>query len=106
MAVKTKSPAKPGYMSTEFWAMVLIGIKTIGSHVGLSPEQVDQTVSSFPDLIGKLGDDPTSSIVLGAVVIVYTIIRGYLKKTKIIADARIEMSQTKKNPITVERDEV
>ena len=51
MAVQIKDPAKPGYMSTEFWGMAIYGLYTFGSKVGLSSEQVDQTVSSFSGLI-------------------------------------------------------
>jgi len=93
MAVLKKDPGKPGYMSTEFWGMVLFGLHTLGSKAGLSSEQVDQTVSSFSDLIDGLGDNPTQSIMLGLVVIAYTAIRGWLKKTQIVANAKIAMTK-------------
>ena len=49
--VKVKDPAKPGYMSTEFWAMAIYGLKSTGilSALGLSSGTVDSTVSSFSD---------------------------------------------------------
>jgi len=95
MAVQIKDPAKPGYMSTEFWAMIAVGLKTFGGKVGLSPEQVDETVSSFSGLLDGLGDNPITLIVFGVVVIVYTLVRGYLKKTEIIANARIAIEHDK-----------
>jgi len=95
MAVQIKDPAKPGYMSTEFWGMVLFGLHTFGSKAGLSSEQIDQTVSSFSGLIDGLGDNPTQSFMLGLVVIVYTLIRGYLKKTEIVANARMAIEHAK-----------
>jgi len=95
MAVQKKDPAKPGYMSTEFWGMVLFVLHTLGSKAGLSSEQVDQTVSSFSGLIDGLGDNPTQSVMLGVVVIAYTLIRGWVKKTQIIANARIAIEHAK-----------
>jgi len=89
MPVKVKDPAKPGYMSTEFWAMIAIGIKTFGGKVGLSPEQVDETVSSFSGLLDGLGDNPVQSVVFGTVVVVYILVRGWLKKTEILSNAQM-----------------
>ena len=95
MAVQIKDPAKPGYMSTEFWGMAIYGLYTFGSKVGLSSEQVDQTVSSFSGLIDGLGDNPIQSVMLGLVVIAYTLIRGWLKKTQILANAKIAITSAK-----------
>ena len=90
MSVVKKDPAKPGYMSTEFWAMVLYGIS---SKVGLSPEQTDETVSSFSNIFDQLGlgDSP----ILGVVIIIYIIARAYIKKTEINAQANIEIRKPK-----------
>jgi hypothetical protein len=93
--VIVKDPAKPGYMSTEFWAMVIYGLKTLGITTGLSPETASSTVSSFSDIIGKMGDDPKSNIMLGVVIVVYTLIRGYLKRAKINAEAQLEITEMK-----------
>ena len=81
MGVKTKNPAKPGYMSTEFMAMVGYGAYTLLGRVGVSPEEIDEMVSSFPQIIEKyLGDNPISSIVLGVIILYYTKSRTKIKK--------------------------
>jgi len=91
-SVQVKDPAKPGYMSTEFWAMVAVGLKTFGGKVGLSPEQVDKTVSSFSGLLDGLGDNPVQSVVFGIVVVVYILVRGWLKKTEILSNAQMAIA--------------
>lgn len=96
MAVVKKDPSKPGYMSTEFWAMALYGLHSFGGTIGLSPDQVDETVSSFSGILDKLGDNP-SNIIFGVVIIVYTLVRGWLKKTEIVANARIAITSNKRN---------
>lgn len=96
MPVKVKNPSKPGYMSTEFWGMAIYGLYTLGDKVGLSSEEVDQTASSFSDLIDELGDNPTQSVMLGIIIVVYTLIRGYLKKNQIIANAKLEIANVQK----------
>lgn len=90
MSVVKKDPAKPGYMSTEFWAMVLYGLS---SKVGLSPEKTDEVVSSFSGFFDQLGlgDNP----LLGVVIIVYILARGYIKKTEINAQANLEIRRPK-----------
>lgn len=90
MPVTKKDPAKPGYMSTEFWAMVLYGVS---SKVGLSPENTNETVSSFLGFFEQLGlgDSP----LLGVVIIAYILVRGYIKKTEINARANIEIRKKK-----------
>ena len=97
MAVVKKDPSKPGYMSTEFWAMALYGLQSFGNTVGLSSEQIDETVSSFSGIFDKLGDNP-SNLLFGVVIIVYTLVRGWLKKTEIVANARIAITSEKRNP--------
>ena len=90
MAVVTKDPAKPGYMSTEFQAMVVYGLYTFAGKFGVSPKKIDDMVSSFPQLIQEyLGDNPISSIVLGAIILYYTKSRAKIKTAEIQANVKI-----------------
>lgn len=96
MSVQKKDPAKPGYMSTEFWAMVVYGLHTFGSKLGLSSTDVNDAVSSFSDFFDNLGDNPLETIILGVVIVVYTAIRGYIKKTEILANAQLAITKEKR----------
>ena len=88
MATK-KDPAKPGYMSTELWAMVSYGLYTFGSKIGLSPEKTEDLVSSFPQIIEEyLGDNLIASIIFGAVILYYTRSRTKIKTAEIYANAK------------------
>ena len=95
-SVQVKDPGKPGYMSTEFWAMIAVGLKTFGGKFGLSSEQVNETVSSFSGILDGLGDNPLQSVIFGVAVVAYILIRGWLKKTQIIANARIAIATADK----------
>ena len=99
MPVQVKDPGKSGYKSTEFWAMIAVGLKTFGGKFGLSSEQVDETVSSFSGLLDGLGDNPLQSLIFGAVVIAYILVRGWLKKTEIVANARMAIMAVKEKEL-------
>jgi hypothetical protein len=95
MATK-KDPAKPGYMSTELWAMVSYGLYTFGSKVGLSPEKTEDLVSSFSQIIQEyLGDNPIVSIIFGVIILYYTKSRTRIKTAEIYANAKMEMVKSK-----------
>jgi hypothetical protein len=79
---------------TELKAVVAYGLYTLLPKFGASSDSVDETVSSFSDLLkGLSGDDPISSVVLGAVIIIYTWCRTKRKNIKTMMETKIKIAE-------------
>ena len=68
------------------------GIYALLSQLGASPDTYKEAVSSFPDFLHKLGDDPITSAMFGIIVVVYTWCRTKRKNIKTMAEVKYPKS--------------
>jgi len=91
--VQPKDPAKPGYMSTEFWATVgVIGFALL-EKFGFSKEQVMESADNWVQSLANLiqgGSGSIALIVIGFLVWGYQKRRAEIKRTKIIAATKMK----------------
>ena len=91
MAVTSKKPDKPGYMTTEFMATASFVVYELLVKHGLSSENATDVVNQGESLVKSIlsGDkDTITTVVVGAVIFGYGWLRTRIKRTKIIAEAK------------------
>ena len=90
MAVEPKKPDKPGYMSTEFYAVIgMIGYSLL-DRLGVQPDQIPELAENWVQSLANLisGNGNVKFVVIGFLVWAYGQWRTSIKRTKIIAETK------------------